>query len=166
MALLPLRNETWGFDSNCFVCEPKNAHGLRIPFHHDDGRDVVVAEFTLDSSFSGAPSLVHGGVSLAILDEAQSWATIAISRKFAVTGETTSRFLRPVRLDKTYRIEARIVSQTDDTIRTAASILDHKDRTCVESEATFVVLSEAVAAEAIGAPLSSDEATYLRDRDS
>ena len=162
MALLPLRNETWGFDSNCFVCEPKNQLGLRIPFQHDDERDVVVAEFTLDNTFSGAPTFVHGGVSLAILDEAQSWATIAVAHKFAVTGETTSRFLRPVRLDKTYRVEARVDERSDEKLQTSAAILDHKDRVCVESEATFIVLSEAVAADAIGAPLSDEESKYLR----
>jgi uncharacterized protein (TIGR00369 family) len=162
MALVRLHNETWGFDSNCFVCEPKNQNGLRIPFLHDDERDVVVAEFTLDNAFSGAPSFVHGGLSLAILDEAQAWATIAIAKKFAVTGETTSRFLRPVRLDKTYRVEARIEDRGDEKLRTSAAILDHKDRICVESEATFIVLSGAVAADAIGAPLSEEESKYLR----
>jgi acyl-coenzyme A thioesterase PaaI-like protein len=162
MALLPLRNETWGFGSNCFVCEPKNHSGLRIPFLHDDEREVVVAEFTLDNAFSGAPSFVHGGLSLAILDEAQAWATIAVAKKFAVTGETTSRFLRPVRLDKTYRVEARIEDRGDEKLRTSAVILDYKDRVCVESEATFIVLSEAVAADAIGAPLSEEESKYLR----
>ena len=162
MALIPLHNETWGFDSNCFVCEPKNHDGLRIPFSHDDERNVVVAEFCLGNAFSGAPSFVHGGVSLAILDEAQSWSTIAVARKFAVTGETTSRFLRPVRLDKTYRVEARVEDIGDEKLRTTAVILDHKDRACVESEATFIVLSEAIAADAIGQPLSDDEQTYLR----
>ena len=162
MALVRLHNETWGFDSNCFVCEPKNALGLRIPFFHDDVRDIVVAEFTLDNAFSGAPTFVHGGVSLAILDEAQSWATIAVAQKFAVTGETTARFERPVRLDKTYRVEARVEDRGDEKLRTTASILDHKDRTCVESEATFIVLSEAVAADAIGAPLTDEESKYLR----
>ena len=162
MALVRLHNETWGFDSNCFVCEPKNQLGLRIPFHHDDERDIVVAEFTLDNTFSGAPTLVHGGVTLAILDEAQSWATIAVAKKFAVTGETTSRFHRPVRLDKTYRVEARVDERGAEKLRTSATILDHKARACVESEASFIVLSEAVAAEAIGAPLSDQESKYLR----
>jgi acyl-coenzyme A thioesterase PaaI-like protein len=162
VSLVRLHNETWGFDSNCFVCEPKNAHGLRIPFHHDDERDVVVAEFTLGNTYSGAPSFVHGGLSLAILDEAQAWAAIAVAKKFAVTGETTSRFLRPVRLDKTYRVEAKVEDRGDEKLRTAALILDHKDRVCVESEATFIVLSEAVAAEAIGAPLNEEASKYLR----
>ena len=44
----------------------------------------------------------------------------------------------------------------------AQPCVDLKDRACVESEATFIVLSEAVAAEAIGQPLSEEEAKYLR----
>ncbi|MEY2448853.1 MAG: hypothetical protein QOH79_2329, partial [Acidimicrobiaceae bacterium] len=36
------------------------------------------------------------------------------------------------------------------------------DRVCVESEATFIVLSEAIAADAIGAPLTEEESKYLR----
>src|SRR5687768_3028436 len=106
MARIRLHNEDWGFDSNCFVCEPKNPSGLQLPFFHDTEREVVEAEFTLDDRFSGAPTLVHGGLSLAILDEAQAWATIAIGHRFAFTVETTSRFLASVRLGHTYRVEA------------------------------------------------------------
>jgi len=46
----------------------------------------VFAEFELDADYSGAPTLVHGGVTLALLDEAMSWATIALGGKFAYTG--------------------------------------------------------------------------------
>lgn len=35
VTLRRLHNEDWGFDSNCFVCEPRNDGGLQIPFHHD-----------------------------------------------------------------------------------------------------------------------------------
>ncbi|MEY2406839.1 MAG: hypothetical protein QOG39_1755, partial [Acidimicrobiaceae bacterium] len=131
MARHRLLNENWGFDSNCFVCERRNEGGLRIPFEHDDEAGMVVAEFTLDTTYSGAPTFVHGGLTLAILDEAQSWATIAVGGKFAVTAETTSRFLLPVRVGRAYRVEARIADQGPEKIRTTAAIIDHKERVCV-----------------------------------
>ena len=118
-----LHNEDWGFDSNCFVCEPRNGGGLQIPFHHDIGRDLVVATFTLGNQFSGAPSYVHGGVTLAVLDEAMAWAAIAIGGKFAVTTETTTRFHRPVLVDKTYSVEARLTAQTGEHIDSTAGHL-------------------------------------------
>lgn len=59
-----LHDEDWGFETNCFVCEPQNQHSLRIPFVHDTERSLVVAEFELGDVFSGAPTLVPGGVSV------------------------------------------------------------------------------------------------------
>lgn len=162
MTLTRLHNEDWGFDSNCFVCEPRNAGGLRIPFDHDTERDVVVATFTLDDTFSGAPSYVHGGVSLAVLDEAQAWATIAVGGRFAVTTETTTRFGRPVLVGRTYEVEARVTAQDDATLATAARITDHRGKVCAETTATFAVLGPAQAARATGADEASLDASYLR----
>jgi uncharacterized protein (TIGR00369 family) len=162
MALQRLHNEDWGFDSNCFVCEPRNDGGLRIPFDHDDERGLVVATFTLDDTFSGAPSYVHGGVSLAVLDEAQAWATIAIGGKFAVTAETTTRFDRPVLVGKTYRVEAGLTGQEAERITTEAQILDHKERVCAASTATFVVLGAAQAVRATGAAADAIDPSLLR----
>lgn len=44
MTLVPLENATWGFASNCFVCEPGNADGLGVAIGAvtaDDARFVA-----------------------------------------------------------------------------------------------------------------------------
>ncbi len=163
MPLVPLRNQDWGFDSNCFVCEQANHGGLRIAFAYDTDRERVVASFVLDATFSGAPTYLHGGVSLAVLDEAQAWATIAVRHRFAVTASTASRFARPVRVGRSYRVEAWITGGEGDRIRTAAAIYDAKDRVCVDSDADFVVLGEAQALDAIGGAVGDELRGYLRD---
>jgi uncharacterized protein (TIGR00369 family) len=160
-----LTNERWGFDSNCFVCEPRNDAGLRIPFFHDDASDVVVASFTLDDRFSGAPSYLHGGVLLAVLDEAMAWATIAIAHRWAVTGETTTRFEHPVRVGQTYTVTARIagpVTETGSTLATSAEITDQHGQRCAVSTATFVVLGEAQAADAAGTDIGQRSQGFVR----
>ncbi|WCO67373.1 PaaI family thioesterase [Iamia majanohamensis] len=163
MALTRLHNEDWGFASNCFVCEPRNDGGLRIPFHHDTDRDVVVASFTLDDTFSGAPSYVHGGVSLAVLDEAQAWATIAVAGRFAVTTETTTRFLRPVLVGEAYDVEARLTERGDERLATEGRITDVRGKVCAETTATFAVLGPAQAARATGVDEGALDPAYLRD---
>jgi uncharacterized protein (TIGR00369 family) len=162
-----LHNENWGFDSNCFVCEPRNAGGLQIPFHHDPRRGVVVAAFRLGGRFSGAPSYVHGGVTLAVLDEAMAWAAIAIGGKFAVTVETTTRFLRPVLVGEAYTVEARLTSQGAEQITATAQVTSGDgtgggDKVCAEAEATFSVLGEAQAVRATGADASTLDPSLLR----
>ncbi|GAC1377660.1 MAG: hypothetical protein NVSMB4_07150 [Acidimicrobiales bacterium] len=167
MAVTRLDNLTWGFASKCFVCEPSNDAGLRIPFFHDDEAGTVSAEFTLDERFSGAPSYVHGGMTLAILDEAMAWATIAVSKCFALTHRTTTTFIRPVKVGRPYRVEARIARSAEDSddgnIMVTASILRGADaKPCAEAEAIFVPLSAAQATDAIGTDIGgSADAGYL-----
>jgi uncharacterized protein (TIGR00369 family) len=157
-----LTNAGWGFESNCFVCEPANAAGLRIPFFHDEDAGVVRADLQLDDRFSGAPTYVHGGVVLAVLDEAMAWATIALGGKFAVTAETSARFVHPVRLGRPYSVVARVDEAGEERMACSATVLDAKERPCAEANATFSVLSAAAAVDVIGTEVTGDDAKYLR----
>src|SRR6266567_652465 len=143
MPIVPLENSRFSFGSNCFVCEPRNPRGMQVPFSHDTDHDVVFADFTLDADFSGAPTYVHGGATLALIDEGMSWATIALSEKFAITKETTATFEWPVHIDRPYRLEVRVVDQDERRILTEAVVLDAKQRLCVTARAEMAVLSRA-----------------------
>lgn len=157
-----LDNSGWGFESHCFVCEERNERGLKVPFFHDEEGERVRASFTLDRSFSGAPEYVHGGVILAILDEAMAWATIALAGRFAVTRQTTATFERPVRVDRPYAVEARVVDAGDE-ITTEAWVLDERERVCARAHATFLALTAETASDAIGTPVSGTARKLLRD---
>jgi acyl-coenzyme A thioesterase PaaI-like protein len=150
VARLRLHNDDFGYESNCFVCEQRNEDGLRIPFFHDTERELVTADFSLSGAYSGAPTMLHGGVTLAVLDEAMAWACIAIGRQWAVTSETTARFQRAVYVDKPHVVEAEIVRQTDSEIMTSARILNVKGLVRVEATATFTKLGEAQLKRAAG----------------
>ena len=156
-----LSNERWGFSSNCFVCEPTNAVGLRQPFFHDTEADLVVADVELGTAHSGAPSYVHGGVQLALLDEAMAWAAIAVAKRFAVTASFTSTFHHPLKIDRRYRLEASIDERTDTTLTASARISDDQGRLRTSASATLVVLSPAQAVDA-GAELGSSTDGFTR----
>lgn len=145
-----MHNDDLGYETNCFVCEQSNDSGLRIPFFHDTERAVVTADFTLSDAFSGAPTMLHGGVSLALLDEAMAWACIAIGRQWAVTARTSTEFHRAIYVDKPHVVEAEIVEQTDSEIVTTGRILNLKGVVRAESTATFTALGEAQLKRAIG----------------
>jgi len=159
-----LDGSRFGFDSRCFVCDGTNPRGLRVPFFEDTDAGLVFADFELPAEFSGAPTLVHGGVTLALIDEAMSWATIALAGTFAYTGETTARFAWPVRLGRPYRVEARVTDRAERRITTEAAVLDAKGRPCVTATAAMVVLDPDQGAQAIGQPVTGDDASYLRER--
>jgi len=161
----PLTNAAWGFDSQCFVCEDANSAGLRIPFFCDDEAATVTAEFTLTEAFSGAPSFVHGGVLMAICDEAMCWATIALAGTWAMTASNSHRFRRPVRLGRPYRVEARITGRDELGVHTSAVITSASGgKLSVEAEAVFFPLRPAQASAAIGTEVAPEHRGYLNDR--
>ncbi len=162
VTLQRLDNQAWGFKSNCFVCEQANPGGMRIAFFVDDEAGLVVADFTLDDTFSGSPNYVHGGVILAVMDEAMAWATIALAGAFALTRTSTSTFHRPVRVGAPHRVDARVEApDADGTLETAATVFDSERRLCAESSARFVPLDRQRAASAIG-PVQGDDARFVK----
>jgi len=136
----PLTNDRWGYESSCFVCEASNQHGLQIPFYLDDDGVTVSASFTLQPQHSGAPSLVHGGLSLAVLDEAQAWAVIAVTKKWGLTRTTQATFDGAVFVDHPNRVEATIVHDGERRVKTQASIIDASGNVVVRSESSFTVV--------------------------
>lgn len=157
-----LDNSRWGLDSNCFVCEEQNPGGLKLPFFADHDRRIVTATFTLDDRFSGAPTYVHGGVVLAILDEAMAWATIALAGCFAVTKETTTRFRGPVMVERPYEVRARVDADDGSELACRAEVVDASGAVCAEATATFVALGAAQAVEAAGARVPDAAREFIR----
>jgi acyl-coenzyme A thioesterase PaaI-like protein len=135
---------------------------LRIPFFHDTERDLVVADFSLSRDFSGAPTLVHGGVTLAVLDEAMAWACIAVGHQWAVTTETTTRFDRALHVDTEYRVEAEVVGREAGSMTCRGRISGDDDVVRVEATARFTTLGEAQAARLAGADVDGRHSGYLR----
>ena len=161
MALIRLHNDDLGYETNCFVCEQSNAVGLRIPFFHDTDRNVVTAEFSLSHAYSGAPTMLHGGVTLAVLDEAMAWACIAIARQWAVTSRTTTTFHRAVYVDRPHVVDAEIVEHHDVEITTIARIMNREGAVRAESRATFTALGEAQLKHAVGETGDLDDSLDL-----
>ena len=161
MALRALDSAAFGFPTSCFVCDPDNARGLRVSFFHDEEAAAVTADFTLGNEFSGAPQYVHGGVVLAVVDDAMAWAAIAIAGRFAVVRETTTTFEHGVRLGEPHRVEARVESQTERMLHTSARVLNVEGRRCARSKARLVFLTESGARSAIG-ELGGEDTRFLR----
>ena len=161
MPVRPLASAAFGFPTSCFVCDPDNTHGLRLSFFHDEEAAVVSAEFTLGAEFSGAPRYVHGGIVLAVVDDAMAWAAIALAGQFAVVRETTTTFERGVLLGEPHRVEARVESQTTRVLAAAAQVFNAEGKRCARSKARLVFLTESGARSAIG-EVTGGDTRYLR----
>ncbi|SFP68451.1 PaaI family thioesterase [Amycolatopsis rubida] len=132
-------------ETHCFVCSPTNESGLRIPFDYDDVAKVVHARFSFGENQSGAPTFVHGGIALAVLNEAMAWAVVSETGDFAVAASMTTDFRRPLRIGSGYSVRGTVLSRDAGQVRAEATIADDSARACAHAEAWFRVLSAATA---------------------
>src|SRR5437763_9102150 len=90
-------------DGRCFACGPENEIGMHLKFERN-GDEGVRARATLGDQFQGWRGIAHGGIALALLDEAMAHAAGYAGYR-GVTGSMNARFRKPVPLNAPVEIE-------------------------------------------------------------
>lgn len=94
-ATLPLNLRPDVNDHNCFGCGKLNMHGLHLELYPDADGEGVITHFTPPQHAEGYTGMVHGGIISTLLDEVMAWSLYHLG-VWAVTGELTTRYRRPV----------------------------------------------------------------------
>jgi uncharacterized protein (TIGR00369 family) len=124
----------------CFVCGQNNPIGLKISFRNEDG--VARAGFTPGKLYQGWAGILHGGITMALLDEATSYAALFAGVN-AITAKMEVRIRRPIPIGETLSITGTITKRTGKLVTTEGAIF-LKDGT-LAAEATakqFVVRTQ------------------------
>lgn len=128
----------------CFVCgEPSDnprSLGLDIFWNEEERRTEIPIE--PDSTWCGYEGVVHGGIIASVFDDAMAWAVRREHGTWAVTGEMSLRYLRPVQAGRRYVVEGRVERSSGRRVTTAASMRDDRGRRVAEGSALFVLLPE------------------------
>ena len=161
MSRRPLTN-TFAFDTRCFVCDQDNEGGLRQRFFLDDELNRVVAEFVPSADHSGAPNYAHGGVTMAVLDEAMAWAIIAMKERFGLTRKAEVEFIRPVPIGVAHEVQAWVESFEGRSLMARAELRNPEGKLCVAASASYIVLTAEEAESALGAGAGT-AARYTED---
>lgn len=105
----------WDYDrgtlpwtKTCFVCGVENPNGLHRRSCVEGDR-VVLTHVTREADL-GYRHLVHGGISMTLLDEVMTWAAILTFRKACVAAELTVRLKQPVVVGQALRVEGWITA--------------------------------------------------------
>lgn len=120
----------------CYACGDLNPIGLHLHFTlQEDG--WCSAPFTADKLHQGYPGYVHGGLVTTLLDEAMGWATYGAGI-WALTGKLELSFRKPVPVDETLTVRARITRDRGRLIEATAELRDANGT--LLAEATGVLL--------------------------
>ncbi|MFA7621745.1 MAG: PaaI family thioesterase [Aminobacteriaceae bacterium] len=128
----------------CFVCgeSADNPRSLGLDIFWNDEERRTEIPITPDATWCGYEGVVHGGVIASVFDDAMAWAVRCEHGTWAVTGEMSVRYLRPVLAGKGYVVEGRVEKSSGRRITTAAVMRDDRGKRVAEGTALFVLLPE------------------------
>lgn len=122
--------------TRCWVCGPKNPHGLHIPLQVEG--DIVRSTFTPEPYHQGYDGITHGGIIGAVLDDVMA-NCFYLRGENAYTVKMEIRFKRPCPTGKPFHVEARI-SGRRGRFATAEATARLGDETLVaEAKGTFSI---------------------------
>lgn len=124
-------------DGNCFACGPDNPIGLHLHFVPDASGDAVCENARLAARYQGWRGIAHGGIVMALLDEAMAHAAGYAGHR-GVTASVNVRFRRPVPLQTPLVVRGRVVWQRRNVFGVEAEIFDAAGTALVRGEGTFV----------------------------
>lgn len=124
-------------DGNCFACGPENPIGMHLHFERDPAGDGVLCRCTLSSNYQGWRGIAHGGIVMALLDEAMAHAAGFAGHR-GVTASVNVRFRKPVPLEAPIEVRGRVTWQRRGVVGVEAWIGDPKGTLLARSEGSFV----------------------------
>jgi len=138
-------NDTTDYQ-RCFVCGQRNPFGLHLVFRIDN--NTVVADFQPREEHQGFPGIIHGGIVVAVLDEALGrTAMLGSHPEWTMTGRLEIRYRRYVPYGPLLRVRASLGMERR-RMRQASGVLtlaDEEHMVFAEAQGTFMLLSEEVA---------------------
>ena len=132
---------TLPWTKTCFVCGEENPNGLRVR-SCVEGERIVLLYTTRDSDL-GYRHLVHGGISMTLLDEVMTWAAILTLRKASVAAELTVRLKQPVTAGQSLRVEGWVAGTKSRMILAEGQILDDRQRVLATATGKYVPMPAA-----------------------
>jgi acyl-coenzyme A thioesterase PaaI-like protein len=122
-------------DGNCFACGPENPIGLHLRFERDG--EGVRADTVLAQPFQGWQSIAHGGIAMALVDEAMAHAAGAAGHR-GMTASVNVRFRKPVPIGKPITIAGRVTWQRRNVLGVEAVVRDESGTVLLDGEGKFV----------------------------
>lgn len=143
----------------CFVCGEDNPHGLRGRSRVEGDR-VVLTHLTRPADL-GYRHLVHGGISMTLLDEVMTWAAILSFKRACVAAELTVRLQQPMLEGQTIRVEGWILRAKSRLVEAEGRILDSRQTVLATAFGKYVPMPGAGLHMCLNDFVSSSEAIQL-----
>lgn len=133
----------------CPVCgDPAvNPGTLAIRWWWDGESGRVTGRFLPAPAHAGYGDQLHGGILLALFDEALAWAAAAAKGSFCSTGELTTRFRRPIPIGFPIQLVAWASEARGPYVRARGQAVDEAGEVLATARGTYAAMDRARALE-------------------
>lgn len=131
-----LPSGTLPWTKSCFVCGEANPHGLQLRSRIENDR--VVLDYTPRDRDRGWMHIVHGGITMTLMDEVMTWAAMLAVRGACVAAEMTSRLKSPVEVGQALRVEGYVSETKSRVVLTESRILDGEGRVLASATGKYM----------------------------
>ncbi len=140
----PSSSESNHPNTNCFVCGPNNAVGLRLTFHLED--DFCRSTFTPDENCQGYDGWLHGGIMSAVLDDVMAnWFFLRGYK--AITGRIEIRYRSPAPIGQKLSIESWLVDRKGGVARLGCKAANVSGEILAEASGTYRLVGKLTGGE-------------------
>jgi acyl-coenzyme A thioesterase PaaI-like protein len=130
----------------CWVCGPQNPAGLNVRFE-PFGQNGSEARYTARAEHGGWPGVLHGGVLLALMDEALGWS-LYFHGSGGLTARFDARFRQPVPIGSNLIIRAWTLERRGRLVKARAEVRMNTGDGPVLAEANASMFLEASTCDA------------------
>jgi acyl-coenzyme A thioesterase PaaI-like protein len=110
---------------------------MRIHFDASPDGDGVVARVQLASDYQGWRGIAHGGIVMALLDEAMAHAAGFAGHR-GLTATVSVRFRKPVPLEAPIEVRGRVTWQRRNVLGVEGRVFDGNGDLLARAEGSFV----------------------------
>ncbi len=107
---------------SCFVCGEDNKHGLGLKSRMENG--CVVIDYIPRDCDRGWKHIMHGGLTITLMDEVMTWAAMLEVKSACVAAEINSRLKQPIEVGQPLRVEGSVSSAKSRMVLTEARVVD------------------------------------------
>jgi uncharacterized protein (TIGR00369 family) len=110
---------------------------MHVHFDRAVDAEGVLARLTLAPEYQGWRGIAHGGIVMALLDEAMAHAAGFAGHR-GVTASVNVRFRKPVPLEQPIEVRGRVTWQRRNVLGVDASVLNSSGDVLAHAEGSFV----------------------------
>jgi len=124
---------------SCFVCGQDNPKGLQLRSRWD-GQSVTL-DYVPRPEDVGWAHIVHGGITMALLDEVMTWAAIVEVGRICVAAEMTTRLRKTIEVNRKLRVVGKVTGGKSRLLLTEGTVLDTNGEVLVSATGKYVTMS-------------------------